>query len=282
MTEYPAPQLRALFDAVTVPSALFSGIQGDRSHTYGYHRGRAYCDRGDYSTVISPYDTTGDDQVCCALDIHLSAADMQAVTSRLMQACKSGDPRTRAIREFFGTQDGATVTGWDRHNPDVAGDDGFTTSDDSHLWHVHISIYRSMVGYAALVLPIAGVINGTATTAPEDDVSYLQWPAADRKALAKDVADELFASNVTKRGGPAGSFIAWLMSTGTRMTRVDGAVMDSRTGVTATGNTSIGTRNALADLVATRTASMSAADREALADDIVKRLVGEATGAHTA
>lgn len=182
--EYAPQSLHDLYDRVAVPSKQMSGIVGDSAHTYGYHRGRNYVSHGDYSAVLAA-DLGGDGSAACALDIKLSAADMVTVTNRLMTAMRGGDPRTAPIREFFGTQDGRKVTGWDRHNPAVGGDDSFTTSDDSHLWHIHLSIYRSMVGNSALVGQVADVINGSPhapvgapkkAPAPPTPVTGPAWP----------------------------------------------------------------------------------------------------------
>ncbi|HEX2905038.1 MAG TPA: hypothetical protein VHO01_16410, partial [Jatrophihabitans sp.] len=114
---------------------------------------------GDYSRTYAP-DLGGDGWAAAALDISLSPELMRVVTGRLMTAMKNGDPRTKALREFFGTLDGNYVTGWDRHNPDVAWDDSYTASDDSHLWHIHLSFYRMYVNDLAALLPIADVIAG--------------------------------------------------------------------------------------------------------------------------
>lgn len=159
MAEYAPQTLRDLYDKITVPSKEMSGIVGDSEHTYGYHRGRNFVGLADYSVVLAA-DKTGDGNAACALDVKLSASDMELVTNRLMTACRSGDPRAAALREFFGTKDGQRVTGWDRHDPAQSGDDTLTTSDSSHLWHIHLSIYRSMVGSAQLVAQLAGIING--------------------------------------------------------------------------------------------------------------------------
>jgi hypothetical protein len=173
MTEYAPQNLRNLYDRIKLSSKQMSGIVGDSSHTYGYHRGRHYVGPADYSVTLTA-DKTGDGEAACALDVKLSAADMELATKRLMAACRGNDPRVRCLREFFGTLDGTRVTGWDRHDPAALGDDGYTTSDDSHLWHIHLSIYRSLVLTTA-VLQIADVINGI----PLPDGPHLRevWPA---------------------------------------------------------------------------------------------------------
>lgn len=162
MTEYAPSAIRGLFDKVKAktPSAVLSGILGDSSHTYGYHRARNYLPGSDYSVQYAE-DRMGDGDAASALDISLSPVDMRIVTQRLMNACLGHDSRLHPLREFFGTLNGITVTGYDR----AAGD--YTSSDTSHLWHVHLSILRRYANDATALAPIADVINGVGT-APHD------------------------------------------------------------------------------------------------------------------
>lgn len=172
-TEYAPQALHDLYDRIRLGSKELSGIVGNDAHTYGYHRGRNFVGPADYSVVLRA-DKGGDGNAACALDVRLNPADMQLATNRLMAACRNGDPRVTTLREFFGTQNGTRVTGWDRHDPSVP-DDTTTTSDPSHLWHLHLSIYRGRVADTAAVLQLADVING----APLPAVPRLhrQWPS---------------------------------------------------------------------------------------------------------
>ena len=158
MSEYAPQAIKDLFAAVqrAVPAAVLSGIVGDASHVYGYHRCRDVLPASDYSVAETPRDRAGDGEAASALDISLPSNLMPVVTGRLMAACKNNDPRVANLREFFGTLDGSTVTGWDR----LAG--GYTSSDDSHLWHVHLSFFRDSATDAAALAPIASVIAGSA------------------------------------------------------------------------------------------------------------------------
>lgn len=174
MTEYAPQTLLDLYDRVELGSKEFSGIVGDRSHTYGYHRGRNHVGPADYSVVLQA-DKGGGGEAAAALDVKLNAADMKLATGRLMAACRSNDPRVAPLREFFGTLDGQRVTGWDRHDPASRADDSYTTSDDSHLWHVHLSFYRSQVA-SSVVLGVADVINGVPLPVSELHLRY-PWPA---------------------------------------------------------------------------------------------------------
>lgn len=153
MGEYAPDAIRAVYDALTLPGKQLSGIIGDSAHDYGYHRGRNYVGYGDYSAVLPP-DLGGDGEAACGLDVSLPPDQMSAATQRLLNAVSSGDGRTAAVREFYGTVDGYNVVGWDQAYACPA------TSDSSHLWHIHISVYRQWANDHAVLLPIADVMNG--------------------------------------------------------------------------------------------------------------------------
>lgn len=161
MAEFAPTAIHALFDLIhaRIPDAQLSGILGDQSHTYGYHRARAVLPPSDYSVELAE-DKLGDAWSASALDVKLPTALMETVTARLMTAMKGHDPRVKALREFFGTLNGSDVTGWDQRSPTTPYDDCATTSDDSHLWHVHLSIYREFANDANALAPIADVIAG--------------------------------------------------------------------------------------------------------------------------
>lgn len=138
MGEYAPASLRWLGAQVEkkVPSARMSGIVGDSAHTYGYHRARSKLPASDYSVKLAA-DRSGDSSAASAIDISLSPSMMRIVTKRFMDVAKDKtDPRRKYFREFFGTLDGRTVTGWDTAS------DSATNSDSSHLWHVHVSVHR--------------------------------------------------------------------------------------------------------------------------------------------
>jgi len=133
-------------------------------------------------------DKEGDGWAASALDVKLPTTLMKTVTARLMAAMKAEDPRIHAVREFFGTLDGATVTGWDRHSLANSRDGSFTSSDDSHLWHVHLSIYRKYATDAAALLPIADVMAGVAAPLPAPKpkpVPTPQTPTAEPSTVAR-------------------------------------------------------------------------------------------------
>jgi hypothetical protein len=154
-----APQaIYTLFATVqnAVPRSVLSGIVGDQQHSFGYHLSRDSLPADDYSVVL-PLDKQGDGGAASALDISLPPDLMIAVTNRLLAAAKAHDPRLRALREFCGTTDGVHTHPYDLSN----GQDGPLDSwDSSHLWHVHLSFYRTYSENSAALAPIADVIAG--------------------------------------------------------------------------------------------------------------------------
>jgi hypothetical protein len=171
VTEYAPKAIQHLFDTVraSIPSANMGGIIGDSAHDYGYHRGRDYVSGSDYSVQTSP-DKKGDGQAACALDISWDRAeDHYAVSQRLLNA--KNDARMNAARSFFGSTNGRDVCGWDYYYG------GACTSDDSHLWHVHLSILRQYANDDAALQKIAQVIigSGSSTTTEDDDMPVQKY-----------------------------------------------------------------------------------------------------------
>lgn len=156
MAEYAPTSLRWLGDQVVkrVPSAKLSGIVGDPAHTYGYHRSRSKLPSSDYSVKLAA-DRGGDPNAASAIDITLSASMMRTVTKRFMDVARDkSDPRRKFFREFFGTLDGSTVTGWDTHS------NKRVTSDNSHLWHVHVSVHRKYATSQAAAQALLTIFTG--------------------------------------------------------------------------------------------------------------------------
>jgi len=168
MAEYAPEAILRLFDAVraAIPAAVNAGVIGDASHDYGYHRGRDYVGADDYSAQY-PQDLAGDGQAACGLDLSWTAEGPQFdVSARLLAA--AADPRMYPVREFYGSTDGLDVCGWDYTG-------GYpVSSDDSHLWHVHLSIHREHANDWAALAPIADVIAGAGSApAPSPPSSWI-------------------------------------------------------------------------------------------------------------
>lgn len=131
-------------------------IKGDEAHTYGYHRSaatiRAYGDpASDYSIKLD-LDRNADANWLAAIDIAVPQPQVIEISKRLHRAMKDHDPRVAQLREYYGTLDGKSVSGWD------APSHSFASSDDSHLTHVHMSFYRSRAGvdHSGLLAVITG------------------------------------------------------------------------------------------------------------------------------
>lgn len=175
MGEY-APD--ALVDAgrhmAVVLGGTFSGVVGDKSHTYGYHRSRnalvAAGNGGDYSLRYAA-DKTGDGDAASAIDITLPAQTMITVSKRLIAAGKRDDARGAYLREFFGTVDGRNVSGWDFRKRTYA------TSDSSHLWHIHLSVHRRYATSYSAAQKIVDLVTGKgeSTVKLSDRIGVPDW-----------------------------------------------------------------------------------------------------------
>lgn len=146
-TEFIPPTLQALGVRVAqhfgVPLSNI-GTRGNTSHLSGYHRSRrwiresAYCVSRTYSTSATPGDRNGgSDDAVSALDITLPPAALYATCRRVDEAMRAG--RLDQCTEWFGTFDGRVVTGWDNVR------NTRTSSDSSHLFHLHLSFDRGRV-----------------------------------------------------------------------------------------------------------------------------------------
>lgn len=118
------------------------GVKGDNNHTDGYHRSRAwiknsiYCTNRSYSTNETSGNVSGgDSNWLCALDVTLPTHLLLPACQRLDAAVRSG--RLEKVTEWYGNKDGdQRVDGYDNIRNQV------TTSDPSHLWHLHVSFDR--------------------------------------------------------------------------------------------------------------------------------------------
>lgn len=118
------------------------GVKGNTAHPRGYHRSRAwvknsaFCTNRSYSvTETAGNRSGGDSRWCCALDVKLPTAELIAACKRLDAAVRAG--RLEKITEWYGNDDGDNrVDGYNNIENRVA------TSDDSHLWHLHMSFDR--------------------------------------------------------------------------------------------------------------------------------------------
>lgn len=136
--------------SVTGLSGAAVGIVGDDDHPDGYHVGNdALIAVGklasDYSKRESSRDRPGSN-AASALDVgswsgRRGAAKVTFLefSAALVAACRAGDARAADIREIIYTPDGSTVKRHDRLGIR-------STGDNSHLYHTHLSFFRTSEG----------------------------------------------------------------------------------------------------------------------------------------
>jgi hypothetical protein len=116
-----------------------SGIAAQKT---GYHDSRENNPPGNYS-VILPLDKQGPADGAAAIDINLSTAKMIKFTKMFMDGLDKKDPRLKGIKEVIGTRDGRNVVRYTRSSP--TSDPVWASSDSSHTWHIHISLFRAYI-----------------------------------------------------------------------------------------------------------------------------------------
>lgn len=152
---------RYLLSVTGLPSASV-GIVGDDNHPDGYHVGNDALAKvgkvtSDYSKRESSRDRPGSN-AASALDVGSWSGRRGAArvtflefSAALVGACRNGDPRAADIREIIYTPDGLTVHRYDRLGIRSSG-------DSSHLYHTHISLFRTSEGRRAGTDNLLGLI----------------------------------------------------------------------------------------------------------------------------
>lgn len=236
--------LQHLYDrlrAERYPTAQMGGIYANKP---GYHNKRDNLPSSDYSCQ-QPDDQAGSGQNASGLDITLNPTDMRDLTQRLIDLTLARDPRIQVAREFFGTVDGVNVTGMDVR------DVRWITSDPSHIWHDHISIFRRWAGDLAAMDALADAILG-GTTQPDTGGFLMALSDQQQADLYNNVAtirgqqentiipvlSDVYNHTVTIRGHIENSVIPIINQTidllrdvSTRVDQVLNAVTETRTGV---------------------------------------------------
>lgn len=165
--EIVTPELRWLGQqlcAATRRPPNAAGAKGDQYHLYGAHRSQewiaqsAWCQNRTY-TVQAGLSLEQKRHVAGFDFTPGSVAEMIAQSKRLMAAMKAR--RLDEVREFYGNTNGdRIVDGWDNLH------DRAITSDDSHLWHWHLSIDRRYLRSRPLMERILAIALGR-----DEDVS---------------------------------------------------------------------------------------------------------------
>jgi endonuclease/exonuclease/phosphatase family metal-dependent hydrolase len=166
MATIAPPELYRIYAKIKpyVPHKI-GGVVGDAAHGSGYHLSREDNRSTDYS-VQAPADRRGSSRYAAAIDITMDPARMKLVTARLRKACTPDvdgnyDDRIECVREFIGTETGRAVCGYNRYKTGRSvGWHPSGYSDSSHLWHVHISVFRDRVNDANEMTGLAEVIAG--------------------------------------------------------------------------------------------------------------------------
>jgi hypothetical protein len=144
---------------LTIAGARLGGIYASKEcyhNTVQANRIRwpfAYC-------VRLALDLTGLLDKARAIDLTMSTAQMKLHTGRLRAAAiHPGDDRLKGVREFIGTLDGVTVFCMIRDT-----DSGpwrvDWSRDDSHTWHIHVSVWTFYVNSMAAMEALVSVLSG--------------------------------------------------------------------------------------------------------------------------
>lgn len=143
-----------------------SRLGGILARKRGYHDTRKHhiqVGRTDDYSIRLDLDKKGPDDESAAIDWTFrdaQAGDFTTISKyskRLLAAGRVNDPRTYAMREFFGNADlDRDVEGWDYVRDEAS------SSDSSHLWHIHISIRRAYVNDRRAIDAILSILRGEA------------------------------------------------------------------------------------------------------------------------
>jgi hypothetical protein len=154
----PAPlrrlgeRLRTAYDR----PAVAVGIKGDNVHLRGAHRSQEWIEHSRYCTNRTYTVQSG---LSDAQERYLAGLDFTpGTTKRMIELCGRLDREVRAgrlevVREWYGNDDGDNrVDGYDNVRDRVA------TSDDSHLWHLHLTLDRRLVNDDAAMIRVGDVL----------------------------------------------------------------------------------------------------------------------------
>lgn len=139
--EFAPPNLERFYQLLRAHYNLGPAViggKGDYRHLSGYHRSRRWILESKYASnrtysVTKTLDKGGDANWLAALDASIPKPELFAVCRRVDAAVRAGE--LPQVAQWFGTYDAKTVVGWSYGKPG--------TSDSSHLFHLHISFYRS-------------------------------------------------------------------------------------------------------------------------------------------
>lgn len=170
------------FDA-HAPKTRLGGIYDPKP---GYHNIRDALPSWDYSRQY-PADLRGPGDKAAAVDLTFpdaQAGDFATIiryTKRLDAAARARDPRlhvgkTPVLREFIGTLNGKVPYAYDLQRRESD-----TDRDDSHLWHIHLSVTRAFVADWDVLAGVLSVLKGDSIVAlTKDDMKTMMlWDPGD-------------------------------------------------------------------------------------------------------
>lgn len=147
-----------------IPGVRLGGIYANKS---GYHnsvQANQWSWPGNYSIRLG-LDLVEPVHLARALDLTMSTEEMIYRTNCMKtSALDPDDPRMRPVREFYGTLDGYNVYGLIKDTED--GPWRGSTSDSSHLWHLHDSYFTAYCHRWDALSGVASVHRGE---------TYAQW-----------------------------------------------------------------------------------------------------------
>ena len=131
------------------------GAPGDNNHLYGRHRSAnwdrtsRYCTDRSYGTVDAR-DHQGDQDWYRAVDTGIQGDVLHAASHRMDAAVRAGE--LPEVAEWFGSFDGVNVVGWYEGHP--------SSSDSSHLYHLHVGFWNQYANDFAVMQRVFAVITG--------------------------------------------------------------------------------------------------------------------------
>ncbi len=185
------------------PSAVFSGIVGDRAHARrgGYHISREDQGSGNYS-VTRPGDRKGPGNAAAAIDMTMSREDMIKCTTRLRVAfADKSDPRRRFVNGFNG-HDGSKQA---RRYDFVGGRVGSATND--HLSHIHLEIIREWVASMIAMRAILSLLRGDSKEGYARSIGVATGPKV--AAMTAPAYPGRILRRNDKQAGPDAAVAAW-------------------------------------------------------------------------
>lgn len=161
---------------------LGGGTKGNAAHTTGRHRSREWCQKSAFCTdrtygTTDKRDRDGNPRYIRAFDVKLTATQMRAVCRRLDKAVRTG--QLPQVAEWFGTFDNRNVVGWFEGHP--------SSSDSSHLEHVHVGVWTKYAGDSEALDEILDVMTG------DEDVALTD---ADIDKIADRTVEKLLKKNL--------------------------------------------------------------------------------------